>query len=138
MIPAWAGPYIGLPYKDKGRGPDGWDCWGGVRMVLGDVFGIALPDYGDAYETSADRAAVADAVETGLADGWVRVECAATGDLLILRIAGRPWHCGLVVAPNLFLHWAPKATSCIERLDSLMWTHRIQGIYRRRVLEKEA
>lgn len=135
--PAWVAPYVGLPYKDKGRGPDGWDCWGGVRMVLAEVFGTELPDYGDEYETAADRAAVAVAVEHGLADGWERIDRPEPGALLILRIAGRPWHCGLIVAPNLFLHWVPNATSCIERLDSLMWTRRIEGIYRRRVLEKE-
>lgn len=131
MIPAWVGPYIGLPYKDKGRGPDGWDCWGGVRMVLGDVFGLDLPSYEEAYVSGADRVAVPEAVERGLAEGWERTDRREPGSLLILRIAGRPWHCGLIVAPNFFLHWAPNTTSCMERLDSPMWSRRIAGIYRR-------
>lgn len=130
MIPAWVGPYVGLPYKDKGRGPDGWDCWGGVRMVLDDVFGLALPDYADAYGSADDRLAVAAAVDAGLTYGWEPAQVAEPGSLLILRVAGRPWHCGLIVAPNLFLHWPPKSTSCVARLDSPQWAKRIQGIYR--------
>lgn len=137
VAPAWVAPYVGLPYKDKGRGPDGWDCWGGVRMVLSEVFGLDVPSYDETYASGADRVAVPAAVESGLAEGWERTDTREPGSLLILRIAGRPWHCGLIVAPNLFLHWAPHTTSCMERLDSLMWTRRIEGIYRRRVLEKE-
>ncbi|GAA0694598.1 C40 family peptidase [Dyella marensis] len=130
MIPAWAGPYVGLPYADKGRTRDGADCWGGVRLVLAEVFGLLLPDYGDAYPSAEDRAAVAGAVAAGLAAGWEPVSAPAAGDLLILRIAGRPWHCGILVTADRFLHWPPRATSCIERLDSPQWARRIEGVYR--------
>lgn len=130
MIPAWVGKWVGLPYIDKGRGPDAWDCWGLVRAVLAAEAGIALPDYANAYSAACDRDSVATAVEAGLAHGWQRVEQPQTMDLLILRIAGRPWHCALVVAPGLFLHVPPKSTSCIERLDSPQWAKRIGGFFR--------
>lgn len=61
-IPDWVSPYVGLPYKDRGRGPDGWDCWGGVRMVMHEVFHRELPDYLDAYTTADDSRSVARAV----------------------------------------------------------------------------
>lgn len=135
-IPAWVGPYVGLRYAEKGRGPDGWDCWGGVRMVLAEVFGRALPDYADAYTRTTDHASVAAAIESGLADGWRRVDAPQAGDLLSLKIGGRPWHCALMVDRRQFLHWPPpdrrgvQLLSCVERTDSPTWVNRIEGYYR--------
>lgn len=100
---------------------------------------MALPDYADAYTAANDRLSVASAVEAGLADGWEMVGRQQAFDLLILRIAGRPWHAGLIVTPGLFLHVPPpdklgrQLLSCIERLDSPHWSRRIEGIYRRKV-----
>lgn len=135
-IPAWAGDFIGLPYADKGRDRSGCDCWGFVRMVYADVAGIALPDYSMAYTRPGDHASVANAVESGLRDGWERVERPQTLDLLILRIAGRPWHCAVMVGAGMFMHCPPpgrnghQSFSCIERLDSPQWAKRIEGFYR--------
>ena len=139
MIPAWAGAYIGLPYAEKGRTREGADCWGGVRMVLREVFGHELPDYSGAYTEAKNHASVAQAVENGLAEGWQKVDRPQAGDLLILKIAGRPWHCAVMVNASQFLHWPPpdkrgrQLLSCIERLDSPQWSKRIEGIYRRTV-----
>lgn len=59
-IPAWAGPWIGLPYQDKGRGP-AYDCWGLTRAVLAE-HGMDLPDYADAYTHATDSASVSHAI----------------------------------------------------------------------------
>lgn len=135
-VPAWAARYIGLPYLDKGRTRTGCDCWGGVRMVLAEVFGLALPDYADAYTAADDSRSVASAVRAGLECGWRMVAQPRAGDLLILKIGGRPWHCAVMVTAERFLHWLPpsprgvQSFSCIERLDSPRWARRIEGFYR--------
>ena len=139
-VPAWVAGYIGIPFADKGRTRAGCDCWGGVRLALAEQFGIALPDYCDAYRNAHDHDSVSAAVRAGLRDGWSMVDGAPQcGDLLVIKIAGRPWHCGLMVSPTRFLHWPTQpdrrtgketGTSCIERLDALIWRRRIEGIYR--------
>jgi len=135
-IPAWVAPWIGLPYQNKGRGP-AYDCWGLVRAVMTEAAGYMLPDYADAYTEAEDSFSVSAAIGAGLAAGWQRVENPQPLDLLILRIAARPWHCAVVVAPGLFLHVPPpgrsgrQSFSCIERLDSPHWSRRIEGFYRR-------
>ena len=126
--------WIGLPYADKGRGPDAYDCWGLARAVLAER-GMALPDYAEAYTRAADHDSVAVAVRAGLADGWQPVDKPQAFDLVILNIAQRPWHCGVMVAPDRFLHVMPpgpkgQAFSCIERIDSPRWARRIEGFYR--------
>lgn len=136
MIPAWVGRWVGLPYRDKGRGPDGFDCWGLVRAALLAERGIRLPDYADAYESASDPDSASRAVTAGLANGWRKVERPEPFDLVILKIALRPWHCGLIVARGWFLHCPPphrgstQTLSCLERLDSLQWRNRVEGFYR--------
>jgi cell wall-associated NlpC family hydrolase len=135
-IPAWAGAYIGLPYADKGRDRDGVDCWGLVRVVLAEVAQQTLPDYSDTYESASAQASVAAAVAEGLQKGWTPVAQPRALDLLILRVAGRAWHCAVMVNETMFLHVPPPSRNgvqqgaCIERLDSPQWARRIDGFYR--------
>jgi cell wall-associated NlpC family hydrolase len=138
-VPAWCEKWIGLPFRDKGRGPDGYDCWGYVRAIMLERFGVTLPDYADAYTDPHDHASVATAVEAGLRDGWKSVSAPCCGDLVVIKIAGRPWHCALAVSPDRFLHCPSQqerhtgreiGMSCIERFDNVIWTRRIEGIYR--------
>jgi cell wall-associated NlpC family hydrolase len=122
-------PYIGLPFADHGRDASGFDCWGLTRHVMQQEYGITLPDYGGRYTEARDRHAVADAITAGLIEGWHRVEHAVEGALVIFRIAGKPWHVGVMVDARRFLHVPPGETSCIERLASPMWEKRIEGFY---------
>jgi cell wall-associated NlpC family hydrolase len=130
MIPAFAAPYVGIPYLDKGRDRAGIDCWGIVRLMLAEVFHVKLPGYDDSYRDGDDWAAIGDAVRAGLLDGWRRVERARAGDLLVLAIAQRPWHCALMLDAVHFLHASPGDSTVVDRLDSPRWACRIEGIYR--------
>lgn len=40
----WSCKYIGLPYRQGGRGPDGFDCWGILRLIYQNELGIPLPE----------------------------------------------------------------------------------------------
>ena len=142
-VPEWCAQYVGIPFADKGRTRDGCDCWGLVRLVLAEQFGIELPDYADAYSDARDHASVAAAVQAGLQAGWATIdrvhETPRCGDLLVINVATRPWHCGLMVTSERFLHCPTQqardsgreiGSSCVERLDSAMFRNRIEGIYR--------
>jgi cell wall-associated NlpC family hydrolase len=130
--PQWCSKYVGKPFAEKGRGPDGYDCWGLVRAVLAAEFGVAgLPDYVDSYTRTGDKLSVSSAVRAGLAEGWQRVETPEAGTLVILRLAGRPWHCAIAVNKDWMLHALMGSDVCLERLDSMVWSDRIEGYYRR-------
>ena len=47
-----------VPFLDKGRGYDGFDCWGLVVCYYRDVLGIELPSY-DGYDSVQNHRAVA-------------------------------------------------------------------------------
>lgn len=129
--PAWAENFIGIPFKEKGRTREGVDCWGAVRLVLQEHFGIVgLPDYCDSYESKDDKQGIAAAVQTGLLVGWQEVEQPSAGALLILRLTGRPWHCAIMLDELYMLHALDGVGVVHERIDTMLWRNRIEGIYR--------
>ena len=134
IAPAWCAPFTRFEYADKGRGPAQFDCWGFVRHVEREQFGIVdLPDLASAYPSCEDHGAVADVVRRYkrlLAAAWVLVEDPRPGDIVILNVAQHPWHCGIVVAGRLMMHMLKGVNVGIERFDREPWRNRIEGFYR--------
>lgn len=130
MISEWAGPYVGIRYKDRGRDHDGCDCWGLVKLIYHEQFHIELPDYLDAYSHANNHVEVTAAVNSGLKDGWLKVDKPQPGDLMIINIASRPWHCAIMVDTDKFMHAPDTGTVCIERTNRPTWSKRIEGFYR--------
>lgn len=127
---------MGLPFRDHGRGRDGADCWGGVRLVLRELRGIVLPDYGTGYPDTDSGDAISVAIRDGLVRDFQRVQKPAPFDLVIFALCGKPWHVGLVVDRTRFLHWPQPnkegigGTSRIERFTDSIWRNRVEGFYR--------
>lgn len=128
MIPEWVGKWVGKEYADQGRGPK-YDCYGLARAIYQDQYGITLPDYTNAYKSAEDAVTVCRAFSDGLKTGWERLQGPRVGALAIIRIAGRPWHCGVVVAPDAFIHQPDTDLSRIERLDRPAWARRVEGFW---------
>jgi cell wall-associated NlpC family hydrolase len=134
MIATWAERYIGLPFKANGRCREdgGLDCYGLVRLVLLEQFGIELPRY-DGAHTGPDWPPVVEAVARGLAE-WVTVPVteARAGDGVVVRLRGMALHVGLLVdtTPLTMLHCFDGVATCCQRLDVPLWAPRLLGIYR--------
>jgi cell wall-associated NlpC family hydrolase len=138
--PAWAAEYIGIPFLERGRDRAGCDCWGLVRLVLAERFGIELPSHACDYDTVKDHGRIAELVGQGRHSQWIAVWSplssglchlpSAPGDVVLLRLSGLPIHVGLVVARGWMLHVEAKVDSILERFDGLEWRRRVLGIYR--------
>lgn len=129
--PEWCASYARIPFVEKGRDRSGADCWGLVRLVLEEQYGIVgLPGYEDGYRDTLDRSGIADAVRSGLLEGWEPATEPGAGVLVILRLAGRPWHCGVMANRTWMLHTVAGAGVCNERIDSMLWRNRVEGFYR--------
>lgn len=129
--PEWCASYLRIPFREKGRDRTGVDCWGLVRLALEEQFGfLGLPGYEDGYRDTADRDGIAEAVRSGLLQGWEPADSPAAGSLVILRLAGRPWHCGLMANRTWMLHTLEGTGVCVERVDGLLWRNRIEGWWR--------
>lgn len=82
----WAFDLIGVPYVEGGETPAGFNCWGLVRWVFINVYGIDMPKIVVGGEGRADRDAAIRQVET--ATGWRRSKDRMPSDRDILLMWG--------------------------------------------------
>lgn len=126
-----------VPFVDHGRDYAGWDCWGLVLCAYRDVYGIALPSftesYPDAGETRASRATISDVMAAYAGEAcrgaWQRVAHPAPGDVLLLKVSGRPIHVGLYIDRGEFIHAERKIGTNVESIRSLLWRDRVEATF---------
>ena len=79
---------IRVPFVDKGRDWDAWDCWGMVYVFHRDVLGVALPSYTEHYQDAGDspetRKALRDLIAASMG-AWRRVETPEPGDVVLIK-----------------------------------------------------
>lgn len=113
---------IDVQFLEQGRGWSGWDCWGMVVMFHQEVLGIKLPGYTTGHSDTWTG--------QGHPPKWDMVTHPEPGDVVQLRIAGRPVHVGIAIGDGLMLHSDPIAGTVIERMSSPKWARRVEGFYR--------
>lgn len=130
-VPYWAGHYIGLPFAEHGRDAQGVDCWGLVRLVLSEQFGIAVPSYAREYANTRAQDELGRLVRCE-AKSWQAIEPGQEklGDVVVLRLRGQPAHVGMVLGDQTMLHIEQFINSAIERYVSRRWAGRVEGFYR--------
>ena len=135
-IASWALPFVGIPWKPSGRSFDGCDCYGIITLAYQHVYGISLPSYVGAYVDPHEREEISDLLTGRIpADGWRPVNDPRPGDAVVFRLRNVPWHVGVVVGPDDFLHVEESfGSSCVDRLSSARWARRRVGIYRHEAL----
>lgn len=130
-VPFWAGYYIGLPFLDHGRDRSGLDCWGLVRLVMAEQFGIAMPSYINEYQRTTQVDKISSLIERESA-GWKIILSGdeSCGDVVVLRVRGKPMHVGMVLGDQQMLHIELGINSAIERYAGVRWADRLAGFYR--------
>lgn len=135
--PGWCSRWIGLPHEMGGRGPDAWDCWGLLMLVLDKQAGLKIPAYEGVdwdRDSRESRRGTAEYIAEQRRLNWTPVEPGQERpfDCIVLLLAGRPLHVGCVASPGWMLHSSDGAGSAVERYDSLLWRHRVDGFWRLR------
>jgi cell wall-associated NlpC family hydrolase len=130
-VPIWAGHYIGLPFREHGRDRAGLDCWGLVRLVMAEQFNIALPSHAAEYERTSQAEKIGALIERE-SQKWkiIATGSETCGDVVVLRVRGRPMHVGMVIGDRQMLHIERGIDSVLEKYTGAHWTERIAGFYR--------
>lgn len=116
--------YIGLSYDD-------YDCWQFICHYYEQEFGIALPTFEGQYRDGDDRRAIGRIYSREMARKiWPRVTRPSWPDLAVFKIAGRQWHCGILVGVKHMLHIQRGCGSVIEKFSGPRWKNRLYGFYR--------
>ena len=123
---------MAMPFKERGRDHDGIDCYGLVYLIAREQLGLDVPAYTESYVTCMDHKEISAIIRQETASTWRPVERVQVqpGDLVVLRIAGHPWHCGLMLNGHQFVHIERGANVCRDDVNSLRWEKRIDGFYR--------
>ena len=123
--------YLGIEYKDFGRDKEGLDCWGLCVLIAKDIHKYDLPLLNNGYESATDGGSVHDLVEIEKLKEWVKVTEYEAGDIAVFRVAGFSCHVATCVNKKEFIHILAGSDVTIEKFDSLSWSNRLEGVYRR-------
>ncbi len=127
----WWNDYMEIPFADHGRDRRGCDCYGLVRLVLAERFGVDLPPMTVGYDSAADREAVAGMIAgNALLTGFEQVKTVRPGDVLVIRQAGSNCHLAVVVAPGLALHTERGKGVVVESYNRPHLRPRIREVWR--------
>lgn len=123
----WYNKYIGIPYKDKGRTEAGIDCWGLVRLVYSEQYGIDMPSFTEDYEVKdIDRL---NQLFSQYTPGWAKLEEPKEGAVVLFRILGQAAHVGVMIDDKNFLHTTRNQDVCVVSLENFKWKKRVLGFY---------
>jgi cell wall-associated NlpC family hydrolase len=120
-----------IPFLAHGRSYEGLDCWGLVWLAYKECKGIILRSGTEEYQPKDiyDFDKISRLISKYKPE-WTPVEKGRAGDVILLRLTGRPIHVGLVLANGRMLHIEKGINVCVERYSSPVWKDRIVGIYR--------
>jgi cell wall-associated NlpC family hydrolase len=90
---------LGRPFKDGGRGPDEFDCWGLYRYLL-----LRSNHWCPDYPRSGDPAEDAKRMLAAQDEGWDELPGPIFAAAVLLRCAGQECHVGFVLDEQRFVH----------------------------------
>lgn len=102
--------YLKCPYKSRGTGPDGLDCYTLIKLFYRQEFRIELPevDYTENwYEKDSGRMLAVLGEEAGFSV----TESFDYGNLLIFKERGMAKHVGIVLSDEHFIHTTVSGTA---------------------------
>lgn len=119
---------LAVPFVEKGRDFNGWDCWGLVHCYFKEVKGVALPAYLD-YDSTTEYQQLESLINQAK-PAWVAVAEPEQGDVALFNLSGHPTHVALVIDKRNALHAESRPGTFMEPMNGAMWAKRLEGIYR--------
>lgn len=132
--------YVGIPFKDHGDTFEGCDCYGLVKLIYREEFGLLLPEVGDLYTSAYQRYQVDNTLSAHINYDWCKKvpkeEQYNPFDMLVFRIAGTDHHVGLYIREGFMLHVIEGSDSGVERYTGVRWSRQLHRVIRHREYEQ--
>lgn len=127
----WCRKYVGIPFVSGGRDFTGCDCYGLVRLVLKEEYGISLPllnsDYTNALSVAETKRLFFENVPLLCGE---RIKEPEEKAVALMNMCGRLCHVGLYAGEGYIIHSRHKVGVVCERLSSPQLAGRVEGWYR--------
>lgn len=125
---------LDVPFKEKGRSYDGWDCWGLIYVAYRDIYNIDLPEGTGEYHSTRRREELQNIIARKKTEIWELHDPHEPGDVALVQMMGRNCHIGLMLKAWNMLHVQYKVGPIIEPINCSPWRcaayDKIEGIYR--------
>lgn len=132
--------YVGIPFKDHGDSFKGCDCYGLVKLLYREEFGLSLPEVGDLYTSAYKRHEVDKTLSAHIDYDWCKKvqkgEPLNPFDMMVFRIAGTDHHVGLYIREGYMLHVVEGSDSGVERYTGVRWGKQLHRVIRHKVYEQ--
>lgn len=126
----WVKKYIGIPFVSNGRAMDGCDCYGLVRLVLRNEYGIELPELSNDYSDALNIKETAKLFAENLSLLAARkLPLPREKAVVVITEQGCPCHIGIVAGGGYILHTGIKTGSVCQRETHPGLRGRIEGYY---------
>ena len=131
MMYKWVKNYIGIPFASNGRTRSGCDCYGLVRLVLMEVYGVELPELSNDYKNARNVAETKRLFEEQLPVlSAARIPDIEEKAVVLIREQGHLCHMGIDAGGGYMLHTNYKSGCVCQRLTHPDLAGRIEGYYR--------
>lgn len=125
---AWVRKYVGIPFVSGGRTMAGCDCWGLVRLILGNEYGYELPSLDTEYSDALDRS-----VTSPCFDKYVPLIAGHKTDapeetaVALIRSGKLTTHVALYAGDGFIIHARRRCGSVCERLSGPSLAGLVEG-----------
>jgi cell wall-associated NlpC family hydrolase len=131
MMYEWVKKYIGIPFVSNGRTLDGCDCYGLVRLVLYNEYGINLPELSNDYNNALNLAETAKLfAEKRPVLAAEKLPGPRERAVVVITEHGRPAHLGIAAGGGYILHTGVKTGAVCQRETHPGLRGRVEGYYR--------
>jgi len=126
----WVKKYVGIPFVSNGRTLAGCDCYGLVRLVLRNEYGIDLPELSDNYADALNVKETARLFAENLPVlAGQKIPAPQERAVVIITEHGIAAHVGIVAGGGYILHTGIKTGSICQRETHPGLRGRIEGYY---------
>ena len=127
----WVKKYIGVPFVSNGRSMEGCDCYGLVRLVLRNEYGVELPELSDNYADALNVNETARMfAEHRPALAAEKISAPEERAVVVITEHGAAAHIGITAGNGYILHTGIKTGGVCQRETHPGLRGRIEGYYR--------
>lgn len=120
--------FLSIPYKHAGRGFDGADCYGGIKLWYDQFLNIEIWDIEEDYPEDWRWKGKAYFINNYHRE-WQKVITPKRHDVILFRLGSEINHAGIYLGSGKFFHVC-RAGGVIAQLGDRRWQSRLEGYYR--------
>lgn len=125
----WLTEYLSIPFLSGGRDKNGCDCYGLVRLILMEQYGIILPEF-NLYPNALNHNNIENIIERErpLLTGELQ-ENPAPGLVVLFKTKGFKAHLGFMLTNKDVIHTTAGTGVVIDNINSPKVKNKIEGYY---------